>query len=162
MGRAIVSAPSLPVVREAFPQPVEESPPTRGTSGQQQEKPDTYRERLFKYIPAEVVTLYVGLSTIVASAKDAPHVVYWVVFFAGLIGTPYYLWRIQSVTAPTQLIVSTAAFAVWVFALGGPFADIAGYKQVYSAVLLPLFTFFVAGISPAQPKQSRHQAPSVP
>jgi len=158
MGRAIVTTSSRPVVRRAFPEPAVKSPPEGSVSVQQQEKPDTFRDRLFKYIPAEVVTLYLGLSATV-SAKDAPHFLYWVIFFAGLIGTPFYLRFVQNVTARAQLILSTLAFAVWVFALGGPFADIEGYKQVYGAVLLPLFTFFVAGISPGQPKQSRQQAP---
>jgi hypothetical protein len=149
MGRAIVSAPKETEARKAFSEPLDVST-AEGNAPVQQEKPDTYRERLFKYIPAEVITLYLGLNAIVASADGAPHFLYWVIFFAGLIGTPYYLWRIQNVTTTTQLLVSTAAFAVWVFALGGPFTDISGYKQVYGALLLPLFTFFVAGISPGQ------------
>lgn len=157
MGRAIITASSHPVVHNAFPDLVEPSPAEVNVAVQQEEKPDTYRDRLFKYIPAEVVTLHLGLTKIVAAATNAPHFLYWVIFFAGLIGTPYYLRQIHNVTARTQLIVSTAAFAVWVFALGEPFSEIDGYKPVYAAVLLPLFTFFVAGISPAQPKHSQQQ-----
>jgi len=151
MGRAIVVAPSDSKVRSAFPALAADSP--------QQEKPDTYRERLFKYIPAEVVTLYVGLNTILASAKDAPHFLSWVIFFVCLIGTPYYLRQAQNVTAPMQLMVSTAAFAVWIFALGGPFTGFHWYQPVYGALLLPTFTFFVARFSPAPPKQSQQDAP---
>jgi hypothetical protein len=145
MGRAIVTAPSGPPIGAAFPELAEEGV-REGV--QQQEEADRYRDRLFKYIPAEVVTLYLGLSAIVASAKDVPHVLNWLIFVAGIVATPYYLWFGQNVRAPLQLIVSTLAFGVWVFALGGPFADIDGYKHVYGAVLLPLFTFFVAAIPP--------------
>jgi hypothetical protein len=126
MGRAIVTAPISPVVRNAFPDLVPGALPGGGVTLQQQVNPDTYRDKLFKFIPGEVVTLYVGLSSVVASANNAPHFLYWLIFFAGLIGTPVYLRRTQNVTSRTQLIVSTVAFAVWVFALGGPFADIEG------------------------------------
>jgi hypothetical protein len=160
MSRSIVTAPSgsSPVRRNSFPDLVDKPVP-EGSPFAPQEKLDTYRDRLFKYIPAEVVTLYLGLSAIVASATDAPRFLYWVIFGAGVIGTPYYLRFVQKVTAPMQLIISTLAFGVWVFALGGPFKDIQGYKQIYGAVLLPLFTFFVAGLSPGQPEQSRQQDP---
>ncbi len=157
MSRAIITASRNAVVHNAFPELVEPSPAKINVAVQQEEEPDTYRDRLFKYIPAEVVTLHLGLTKIVAAATGAPHFMYWVIFFAGLIGTPIYLRYAHNVTARTQLIVSTAAFAVWVFALGEPFSEIDGYKPVYAAVLLPIFTFFVAVVSPAQPKQSQQQ-----
>ncbi|OGA55625.1 MAG: hypothetical protein A3G81_20305 [Betaproteobacteria bacterium RIFCSPLOWO2_12_FULL_65_14] len=147
MGRAVVGAADHSIAN-AFPEPLRE--PAAAGSVAPQEKPDTYRDRLFKYIPAEVVTLYLGLSGVLATAADAPQFLHWVIFFAGLVGTPFYLLTAQNVTSRTQLVISTLAFAVWVFALGGPFKDLAGYKQIYGAVLLPLFTFFVAGISPGR------------
>jgi hypothetical protein len=160
MSRSIVTAPSRPVVRGALSELVQVSPPQGGVPAQQQETPDRYRDKLFKYIPAEAVTLYLGLSTVVAATQNAPHFLYWVIFAAGLIGTPVYLRFAQNVTKRVQLIVSTLSFAVWVFALGGPFADIDGYKPVYGAVLLPIFTFFVACISPGSAIPSGQQAPS--
>ena len=154
MGRAIVTAPTSRAVGSAFPGPAGDSPHTRGITAPQQEK-DTYRERLFKYIPAEVVTLYLFLNTTVAADKSSPRFLYWVIFFAGLVGTPIYLRFAQQVAVPLQLIISTVAFAVWAFALGGPFSEIPGYKPIYGAVLLPIFTFFVASITPATSTQSR-------
>jgi FtsH-binding integral membrane protein len=154
MGRAIVTAPRSRAVGSAFPGAAGDSPHTRGMTSPQQEK-DTYRERLFKYIPAEVVTLYLFLNTTVAADKSSPRFLYWVIFFAGLIGTPIYLRFAQQVAVPLQLIISTVAFAVWAFALGGPFSEIPGYKPIYGAVLLPIFTFFVASITPATSTQSR-------
>lgn len=150
MGRAIITPPSGP--RQAFPDLVDE-PSSGGVVRARDEKPDTYRDRLFKYIPAEVVTLYLGLTATIAAASNVPPSLAWVIFVAGVIATPYYLRFAQGVRAPGQLIVSTLAFIVWVFALGGPFATIPGYQQVYGAVLLPIFTFFVASFSPER-KQS--------
>ncbi len=90
MGRAVVTAPRSRAVGSAFPGPAGDSPHTRGITPPQQEN-DTYRERLFKYIPAEVVTLYLFLNTTVAADKSSPRFLYWVIFFAGLVGTPIYL-----------------------------------------------------------------------
>jgi hypothetical protein len=152
MGRAIITSPKGPNERDGLPRLAKDPAKKTGGSEQQPEKPDTYRERLFKYIPAEVVTLYLGCSAIVASAKDAPHFLYWVIFLAGLAGTPYYLRSAQKVKAPLQLVISTLAFAVWIFALGEPFSGMNWYKQVYGALLLPIFTFVVANLSPGPQK----------
>lgn len=141
MGRAIVSYANS---NNAFPKlaaPGTPPPPL---------PPDTYRDRLLKYIPAEVVTLYLGLCAIASAAPKVPEYLGWVIFAVGVLGTPYYLRAYLKVTAPTQLIISTLSFLVWVFAIGGPFKDLAWYKdnQIYAALLLPVFTFVVAGITP--------------
>jgi hypothetical protein len=39
-----------------------------------------------------------------------------------------------------------------VFALGGPFKDFGWYKPIYGALLLPVFTFFVAMFKTAPQK----------
>jgi hypothetical protein len=131
MGRAIITSRS------------NANPQLEGTPA-----PDRYRDRLFKYIPGEVITLYLGLSAIVAAAENSSGFMPWLIFLVGLIGTPFYLRFMQEVRSAVQLGVSTLAFVVWVFALGGPFTQWAGYEPVYGAVLLPVFTFFVAVIPP--------------
>jgi hypothetical protein len=149
MGRAIVTAPGQRGIRMAFPglarkRALQEKPPP--------EPPDGYRDRLMKYIPAEVVTLYVGLTTLVSTAKATPHLLYWVAFVVCLIGTPFYLWRIQKVTSAVQLIISTLGFVVWASVMGEPFTSIHQYNVVYGEFGLPVFTFFVALISPPPQK----------
>ena len=49
----------------------------------------------------------------------------------------------------TQAIISTGAFAVWVFALGGPFQFVPG-REVYGSLLLILYTLVVALIDPRE------------
>ncbi len=105
--------------------------------------PDDYKTRLLKYIPGEVVALYIFLEGIVKSAADVPHAIYWVIFCVGALGTYLYLLRVAKVEKQVQLIISVVAFCVWAFALGGPFAQLAWYKPVYGALLLPIYTFFV-------------------
>ena len=144
MGRSIVTA-RKPKGQSAFPDVVQD----RGCAyGAAEEKPDGYKERLFKYIPGEVVALYLGLVAVVRAASDAPPLLEWLIFIVGVVATPYYMYTSQKVRSRFQLAISTAAFAVWVFALGGPFAQLGWYQPVYGGLLLPIFTFFIAGVPP--------------
>jgi|SRR5882762_10481297 len=121
-----------------------------GSAGSVEEKADSYGDRLIKNIPAEVLALYVFLSGVLHAAADAPPWLHWAVFVALLIGTPFYLKNVQKVEKLKQRLLSTGAFAVWVFSLGaqGPFAMLAWYRPVYGALLLPLYTFAIAGLNP--------------
>jgi len=132
----------------------------RESSGRQSLKsrteltPDTYRDKLLKYIPAEVVALYLTLDLIWRSTSEAEAWLRWLILIFGLVATPLYLWRIQRVRKWIQLLVSTVAFLVWTFALGGPFVSLSWYKAIYGALLLPMFTFLVPLIDPGnEPKR---------
>jgi hypothetical protein len=111
--------------------------------------PDTYKDRLLKYIPAEVVALYLTLHGSAAAARDtipqAP--VQWAIFAILLAATPLYTLRITkipgAVPAKRQAGIAMGAFLVWVFALGGPFTQLSWYQGIYGTLLLPLYTFFV-------------------
>lgn len=108
-------------------------------------KPDDYLTKLIKYIPSEVVALYIALYGIASAAKEEISFVFisWLIFVIGIIGTVLYLWRVAKVSHCLQLIISTIAFVVWVFALGGPFSSLPWYHPVYGALLLPVYTFFI-------------------
>jgi hypothetical protein len=107
---------------------------------------DTYQDRLLKLIPAEVVTTYIFLDGVLRSAPaNVPvPVLRWFVFVVLLGSTWFYLNRVENVTARHQLALSTFAFALWVFSLGGPFASFQWYSPIYGAILLPLYTFGAA------------------
>lgn len=72
-------------------------------------------------------------------------------FLALLALTPLYIWRATTEAgkpaAKAQIIVSTISFAVWVFALGGPFASLGWYIPAYGALLLPIYTIAVPAIA---------------
>jgi hypothetical protein len=116
------------------------NPPTSGADG--------YSDRLIKYIPAEVVALYLTLDALIRSAPEVPSYVYWGVLIFCFVGTYLYLWRIQKVKKQLQLHISGGAFLVWVFAIGGPFAHLGWYNPLYAGLLLPMFTFLVALVEP--------------
>jgi hypothetical protein len=146
-GGGLASAPPPPVSPSvtapdsgaAAPTPAIESAISPGT------KPDSFQDRLLKYIPVEVVTTFVFLDGLVSVANGKLPVIAlrWAIFFALLVGTWFYLSRVQHVSKSKQLAISTIAFAVWVFSLGGPFTAFSWYSPVYGATLLPLYTFFV-------------------
>ena len=107
---------------------------------------DEYLDRLLKYIPAEVVACYIfvlGLMQNLAGTGGTK-VIHWIVFVVFCAFTWIYLSRILRVTKVQQLIISVVAFVVWVFALGGPFAQYGWYNSIYGEILLPIFTFGIA------------------
>lgn len=107
---------------------------------------DTYFDRLFKYIPAELVAGYVFVLGVLKQLTDAGEikVFQWLLFIIFCFLTPLYLWRVQKVTKIQQHLISILSFAVWVFALGGPFSLTSWYNPVYGEILLPVFTILVA------------------
>ena len=108
-------------------------------------KPDDYLTKIIKYIPSEVVALYITLYGVASAAKtEIPFVlITWLIFVVGVLGTVLYLWRIAQVNDRLQIFISAGAFVVWVFALGGPFSNLLWYNPVYGALLLPIYTFFI-------------------
>ena len=99
---------------------------------------DGYFDRLLKYIPTEIVTLYAGLAVMVDTAEPDRVILSWSLFFILLALTPIHLLYL-GVEQRRQLILSTACFVVWALALGyGPFADI---DRMIGAVVLPIFSF---------------------
>lgn len=107
---------------------------------------DGYFDRLFKYIPAELVAGYIFVLGVVKQLTEAGEirVFQWSLFVVFCILTPLYLWRIQKVKKLQQHIISLLSFIVWVFALGGPFTLCNWYNPIYGSILLPVFTLVVA------------------
>src|SRR5438105_4275212 len=65
-------------------------------------KPDDYTARLLKYIPSEIIALFLTLDGLLrpingADISAAKAAVYWSMFVFGMCVTPVYLWRIQHV-----------------------------------------------------------------
>jgi hypothetical protein len=111
---------------------------------------DTYQDKILKYIPAEVVALYVAAYGIAETArKGIPfEIIIWVLFAVGIVATIAYLRRIAKVNDWSQIAISAVAFAVWVFAIGGPFKETQPwYRDAYGTLLLLIYTFFIPVIA---------------
>jgi len=106
---------------------------------------DSYRERLLKYIPVEIIVFYVavyGLAYALFSADPLFPFVARLILTAGIVATPLYLLEAEHVTDWVHLGISTAGFVIWGFALGVvPLSDIPGYNQVAASLALPVYVF---------------------
>lgn len=111
-------------------------------------RPDDYKQRLIKYIPAEVIALHLTLDALLRASGEGQGALPWAVFAFCFAATPLYLWRVAGVGKASQLLISTVAFAVWIFAVGGPFAALAWYKPIYGGILLPAYTFLIPIFTP--------------
>jgi hypothetical protein len=114
---------------------------------------DSYTDRVVKLIPGDVVVGWTFLSSLISDNQDpdVPRVwLLWAVFAFLLLFTAY--WTHIQTAEPSlppairQIVISTMAFAVWVFALGGPFLFFDWYRPLYGTILLALFTFLAAAI----------------
>lgn len=107
---------------------------------------DGYFDRLFKYIPSELVAGYIFVLGVVKQLTNTSEIriFQWSLYIVFCLLTPLYLWRVQKVVKLQQHIISLLSFVIWVFALGGPFALCSWYNPVYGAILLPVFTLIVA------------------
>lgn len=124
-------------------------------SGTSKEAVDGYQDRLVKYIPADINAAWLALTGIVKSATTIPQsTVMWILFGILLVLTPIWTWKQtyepKKPLARTQIIISTGAFFVWVFALGAPFTSLSFYQPVYGSILLILYTLIVANILPQE------------
>src|SRR5574340_529342 len=131
MERTIITKRDVQVMPKAVATPIQ--------------KEDNYLSRLLKYIPAESVSAYMTLDGLVRSSQNqlSLQIGLWAVFGIGLIGTWFYLWKLYNVTKIGQLVISTIAFAIWVFALGGSFAYFSWYQPWIGKVLITVYTFLI-------------------
>lgn len=129
-------------------------PPTAATPGASAALPplpgpmktveaDNYFSRLVKYIPTEIIAIYLTLHSVLLTGGTGDRLAYlaWAIVGFGALCTYFYLQRVQKVTKQAQLIISCGAFLVWAFTLGGPGFE--WFKPLYGALLLPAYTFFV-------------------
>jgi hypothetical protein len=118
---------------------------------------DTYSDRVVKYIPADVVAAWVTASGLIKAAENGPYrpsnTVLWVIFAVGLFLAGAWTWkqtnRAGMPPPVVQIVISTIAFAVWVFGLGGPFPQWVGlYNPVTNSLALIAYTLAVGLVAP--------------
>jgi hypothetical protein len=119
---------------------------------------DGYFDRLIKYIPSDVVGLWlVGTSLIdtgaTGDARGPALIAYFIACWV-IAGTWTYLQTRKpgEEAAKTQIAIATVAFGVWVLTLQGRDVHyvLTSYKPVYGSLLLILYTTVVAKVVPAE------------
>lgn len=110
-------------------------------------QPDDYLSKVAKLIPVEIVATFITIDSALSVAADnTPMWLYWGATVVLAILCPLYMIRATRVEglgiAWSQVAVSTLAFPIWVYAIGGPFEVSMGdqYNQLVTVVLIPLFS----------------------
>ena len=117
-------------------------------------EPEEYLGRLIKYIPAEIVALYLAATGIVPLTAADRQFLLWVIFALCAALTPiFYLLATRDKKKHKgplvkQVILATIAFPVWVFAIGGPFTALAWYKGYIASILLIFVTVIFGKVKP--------------
>lgn len=113
---------------------------------------DDYVTRLMKYIPSEIVGLYLAMRAVVpADGKHYPAL--WAVFAISAVLVPIYIWaatRRETDQKPLwiQVLLATIAFPVWAFAIGEPFSHLTWYQGWVATLLLIFITVVFAMVKP--------------
>jgi hypothetical protein len=93
----------------------------RLASGESNDLP-AHLERVAKYVPSEVLAAYVALLGIVGTAPDSQQsALFAAAFIVCLVLAPIYLYKAGPRGHPKglHLVVSTIAFFVWSYSIGG-------------------------------------------
>lgn len=137
------------------PAPVLAPPPVTETDG--------YLDRLLKYIPTEIIALYLGAINIVPHDDPAYWPALWTIAALSTLCTPVYMYfATREPDKPTlwsQILISSIAFPIWVFAMGGPFRQFSWYshRQWISAIIISFCTFGMGLFRPAAPPRSERR-----
>lgn len=115
---------------------------------------DTYFDKVVKYVPADIVAAWIAADALIRGSSNVPKTtLMWIAFGVGLVLTaPWTLRQTRLAKAPPaarQALIAMIAFALWVFAMGGPFATLAFYRPSYGALLLIAFTLVVGLVNPS-------------
>jgi hypothetical protein len=117
---------------------------------------DDYLGRLAKYIPTEIVGLYLATS---AAIPRGPHgeprsqIALWIIFALSFALVPVYFvfatTRDKKKALWPQVVLASIAFPVWVFAIGGPFEHLGWYQGWIATVTLAFTTVAFGFYKPA-------------
>lgn len=126
--------------------------------------PDGYIDRLLKYIPAEVIALYLGVTNVIPPPLHDHRKALWTVSVISALCVPPYMYvsthNAARRTLWSQIVISSVAFPLWVFAIGGPFAQYRWYENYrwVAAVIISFATFLFGLYVP--PKHDTHDTPA--
>ena len=110
-----------------------------------------YLDKAVKLVPTEIVGAYLVLVGVVggnAASTAAPtdqmtKILVCVIFGVLLVATPLYQIFVSKVTNKVQVVITTLAFILWVYNLGGPFSVLGIYEAKIAAALLTLWSFVI-------------------
>jgi len=110
-------------------------------------EPDEYRDRLIKYVPADVVAIYltlIGLTKLLPATAPV-QVLEWIFFFLILLISFPWQRKIAKISKWNQVFIGSGAFVIWAVSLGDPFATAwsSWYYPAYGTMAVALYTFLI-------------------
>lgn len=105
-----------------------------------------YLDRLLKMIPAEVLSLYVVGSGLIPPGEPLVLAIWAAVCLVGVICLRAYGTADPANSKPVDWIhvmISSVAFVIWVYTLGGPFIEYGLHVAYIGSLLVLAWTFFV-------------------
>jgi hypothetical protein len=122
------------------------------SSGASPDGGDDYAARVAKYIPGEVLAAYVSIGGIISGldpTRPRP-LLAWVLFGLCVVLTPVYLAKRAEAKQPKRmhLALSTLAFVVWAYAVGGPFTGEPWHDPAIGSIALGIFTLVSGAFAP--------------
>ena len=116
----------------------------RGSSGAGDQDFRSYLDRLMKMIPAEVVGLYVVGSGFIPAGEVKVLAIWSAVCLIGVVAIRRYGTADPANGMPPQwgpVVISSIAFVIWVYSLGGPFEPLNLHVPYIGSLLVLGFTF---------------------
>lgn len=103
-------------------------------------QPDSYSDRFVKLVPTESIAAYPSLVGLLSTAPAGGTIAAWVLFVLLLILTPLYLAKRTTKKGDKlpvgQLMLSSFAFVVWAYTVGGPFATLDWYHPFWGSLAM--------------------------
>ena len=116
------------------------------------DKVQAYFDNIVGYIPGDIVAAWIAITGVLASSATPRPGARWIMFALLLVITPLWTWRHTrepgKPAATTQIVMSTIAFIVWVYALGGPFATVGLWQPLYGSLAIIVFTLLAGLVRP--------------
>ncbi len=113
---------------------------------QPDEGANSFKDRLVKLIPSEIITAYVTIQGLISGyvGEGNKLTLMWIVFATLFVLTPVYLYFVTDVRKWGQIIFTSIAFVIWVIAVGSPITTILDFPSVFiGSVLLVLYTLLI-------------------
>lgn len=105
-----------------------------------------YLDRLIKMIPSEVISLYIIGSGLIPKEESVVLLIWTIVCLVGVICIRIYGTADPRKKLPpqwTSVAISSIAFLIWVYSLGGAFAAFHLYVPYIGSLLILAWTFFI-------------------
>ena len=123
-----------------------QKPAYKGIVDQDEDGLKPYLERLFKMIPAEVISLYLVGNGVIPKDKGIISVIWVFICLIGVVVVRRYGTADQAQNLKPDWIhigISSVAFLIWAYSLGGPFTYYNLYIPYLGSLLILAFTFFI-------------------